>query len=408
MSQDLKHDLGLAAVPFAPLSALRASGARVIDLRSPSEFADDHIPGAVNVPLFDDQERAMVGLLYKQFSPEAAFAEGRAVVADKVVGLVADIARAAGWTAEGTAGATTASKLRQRVLQMTEQGIGRMDVELTAVPVTELPDAPVALHCWRGGLRSRSVIALVRALGLTRAVGVEHGYRAWRHGVMGALAAWPGVRRVIVLRGMTGVGKTLVLREIERLRPGSTLDLEGLAGHRSSLLGMVGLAPVSQKTFESALSERLAAGFVGDTLIVEGESRKVGDVVLPAPLWDALRHGTNVWLTAPIPRRVEVLIEDYLARPEALPVLRQQLAAVEARMTKRPIAGADLGQDGALDLVGMLDRGEARALVRLLLEHYYDPLYGNSEAGKVYALELDASEPLAAARGILAFADASD
>lgn len=385
-------DLGLAAVPFASIDALRAVDARVIDLRSPSEFADDHLPGAVNVPLFDDQERALVGLLYKQFSPDAAFAEGRAVVAGKVEAFVARVAEASGWRPD--ADAATGEALRERVLAMTEDGIGRLDVELTAVALDELPERPVALHCWRGGLRSRSVLALVRALGLTSAIGVHGGYRAWRRRVLEDLAGWPGVAHTIVLRGLTGVGKTLVLREVERLAPGSTLDLELLAGHRSSLLGMVGLEPVSQKRFETRLRERLARGFEGDVMIVEGESRKVGDAIIPSAVWRALQGGANVWLDAPIPRRVAVLIDDYLARPDAMPMLRAQLAAVAARMPGRP------------DLVGLLDRGAVRELVELLLARYYDPLYGNSEAGKAYCASLDASDPTEAARQILALASA--
>ncbi len=386
-------ELGLAAVPFSSIAALRAAGARVIDLRSPAEFADDHVPGAVNVPLFDNQERALVGLLYKQFSPDAAFHEGREVVARKVGGLVAALAAAADWTPAGTDGALREDELRARVFAMTERGIGPLDVELTAVPADPLPERPVALHCWRGGLRSRSVLALVRALGLTRAVGVEGGYRGWRACVMQDLAAWSGVPTAIVLRGLTGVGKTLVLREIERLRPGSTLDLEQLAGHRSSLLGMVGLQPVSQKYFETLLHERLAEGFPGGFMVVEGESRKVGDVVIPARVWAAMEGATNVWLTADVPRRVAVLIEDYLARPDALPVLERQLEAVAGRLSRR------------LDLVGMLRRGEVRELVELLLARYYDPLYGHSERGRGYAAEIDASDPVAAAERVLELAD---
>jgi len=393
MSTTPAADLGLSAVPFASIDALRAAGARVIDLRSPAEFADDHVPGAFNVPLFDDQERAMVGLLYRQFSPEAAFAEGRAVVAGKVEALVARIAEAAGWAPRGGGGLPTAQELRGRVLAMTEHGIGKLDFELTAVPITDLPTDPVALHCWRGGLRSRSVLALVRALGLERAVGVVGGYRGWRARVMPSLATWPGVRRAFVLRGLTGAGKTLVLREVERLRPGSTLDLEALAGHRSSLLGMVGLQPVSQKTFETGLCERLARGFVDDVMIVEGESRKVGDVIVPPRVWGALQGATNLWLEAPIARRVDVLIEDYLARPEALPMLRRQLEAVALRMPNEP------------DLALMLDRGETRALVELLLVQYYDPLYGNSEAGRSYAATVETTDPAAAARCVLEFVD---
>ena len=384
------RDLGLAAVPFATLDqVLAAQDARVIDLRSPSEFADDHLPGAVNVPLFDDQERAMVGLLYKQFSPDAALQEGRAIVAGKVEAFVGAVAEHAGWEPRETDG----GDLKSRVLAMTEVGIGRLDVELTSVPVERVPPNSIILHCWRGGLRSRSVIALIRALGLERAIGLEGGYRSWRQRVMTGLADWSGVSRTVSLRGLTGVGKTLVLRELEGQRPGATLDLEGIAGHRSSLLGMVGLEPVSQKSFEAGVFVRLREGFTGDVMVVEGESRKVGDAVVPGPVWDAMCGAQNLLLEATVERRIEVLSEDYLAREGARAKLREQLSAVAARMPGRP------------DLPGMLDRDEIGPLVEIVLRDYYDPLYLRSESGKDYAARIDATDPSTAATAILDWID---
>jgi tRNA 2-selenouridine synthase len=229
----------------------------------------------------------------------------------------------------------------------------------------------------------------MRALGLEDAVGLEGGYRAYRRRVMDVLSKWTRPRHVVSLRGLTGVGKTLVLRAVERLRPGWTLDLEGIAGHRSSLLGMVGLRPVSQKAFESGLAARLGEGFPADVMVVEGESRKVGDVVVPALLWEAMLGATNVEVTASVGRRVEVLSEDYLADPASRPKLREQLAAVSARMPDRP------------DLTGMLDRDEIAPLVETLLEHYYDPLYRKSEAGKVYAVSITAESAEGAARAVV-------
>ena len=273
------------------------------------------------------------------------------------------------------------------------KAIGHFDAKLQGVPLAAPPERPVVVHCWRGGLRSRSVLALLRSLGLERAVGLEGGYRNWRRRVMEGLAAWGGVNRTVSLRGLTGTGKTLVLREIERLRPRSTLDLEGLAGHRSSLLGMVGLEPVSQKSFESKIFERLGQGFAQDTLIVEGESRKVGDVVVPGLIWEAMGTATNLSLEASMERRVDVLVDDYLARDSALPQLREQLGLVAGRMESAP------------DLQGMLDRGEVRELVEVLLTDYYDPLYKHSEGGKVYAGTIDTGDPTAAAEAILSFVD---
>jgi tRNA 2-selenouridine synthase len=362
---------------------------RVVDLRSPAEFAEDHVPGAVNVPLFDDVQRALVGTLYRQVSPEAAFDRGREIVRAKIRTLVGDIARNVGWNPD-------VADVEERVVEMTSGGFERMSSDLMAMQPAPVPDDPIVLHCWRGGLRSRSVLALVRGLGLERATllaGGYKGYRAWVNETT-AHATFP---RTIVLRGLTGVGKTLVLREIERLRPGSTLDLEGLAGHRSSLLGMVGLEPCTQKTFESRLCARIAEGFAG-AMIVEGESRKVGDIVLPTSVWNALSHGTNVLLETSVARRVEVLCADYLADEKSRAELRERLPHVEQRMTR----AAD-----APSLVSMLDAGRTTELVELLLERYYDPLYAHGEKHREHALRVDATDPARAARTILEWSVAS-
>lgn len=365
--------------PLAALESIEDRGATVIDLRAPSEYAQDHLPGAVNVPLFDDAERALIGTLYRRASPASAFEEGRRAVSERIVELVNAVAELAGWTPpEGD--------WVRAVIEATEGGIEALEADLVARPAAGLPERPVVLHCWRGGLRSRSVVAFLRALGLDRAVGLEGGYRAWRRAVIDGLAAW-SPPPTFVIRGLTGVGKTLVLRELERLRPGWTVDLEGLAGHRSSILGMVGLEPRTQKAFDSGLFTRLRKN-IGAPVVFEGESRKVGDVILPATVWEALQAGHNVLLEAPVARRVEVLTEDYLARPESRSQLREQLPFIEQRLGPKKWRGA---------LVELLDTGREAELVELLLEHYYDPLYRHSEKGREYELAIDSSDPAAAA-----------
>lgn len=315
-----------------------------------------------------------------------AFNEARAAVVERIDGIVQRVADVAGWDAPP-------GDHRSRVRAMTAGGIDRLERDLEPRRTDVVPEAGVVLMCARGGLRSRSVVALLRALGLDRAVGLEGGYRAVRHDVMDTLEGWTPPHTVVALRGLTGVGKTLLLRRIEELRPGVTLDLEGLAGHRGSLLGMVGLRPVTQKGFETALAERLREGFTGDVMVVEGESRKVGDSVVPARVWDALQGATNVEVVASVPRRVDVLSEDYLADPDALPRLREQLEAVAARMEDAP------------PLAEMLDRGETDALVRILLERYYDPLYRRSEGERPYAATVDADDVDRAARDVLRIID---
>ncbi len=379
----------LATVPVVGAAEVlaRPAGALVIDLRTPAEFADDHLPGAVNVPLLDDAGRALVGLAYTQESPEAGFRHGQALIEGRIDDLVRQVGELAGWQ-------PPALDPVDVVRAATAEGIEALDARVAPESGVALRPGTVVLHCWRGGLRSRSVVGLLRALGLERAVGLEGGYKAYRTAVRSELDAWPGAP-TFVLRGLTGVGKTLVLREVARLRPDWVLDLEGCAGHRSSLLGMVGLEPTSQKTFESLLAARLRHRPEGP-LVLEGESRKVGDVIIPPALWSALDSGTNLLLEADVERRIQVLAEDYLARPSAIPLLKEQLLAVQERM------------GGERDLPGLLDAGEIDALVGDLLVNYYDPLYRHSEKGRDYATRIDSTNPSAAARSIVEWIEAQD
>ena len=152
---------------------LATQGALVIDLRTPAEFAQDHLPRALNVPLFDDVQRALIGRLYTKASPQSAFEAGQALVHERVDTLVDDIARATHWRARG-------ADKHAEVERLTHGGIAVMDAALEPRPLEQLPRDAVVLHCWRGGLRSRSVIALVRSLGLERAVGLAGGYKRYR------------------------------------------------------------------------------------------------------------------------------------------------------------------------------------------------------------------------------------
>ena len=373
---------------LARRTAGEAGAPVVVDLRAPVEFAEDHVPGAHSVPLFDDARRALIGTLYTRVSPEAAFAEGVEATVERVGSLVLEIAHLGPGTPPPLA------DLEARVREMCAHGIAGLEGELVTEPAEVLPQDPIVVHCWRGGLRSRSVAALLRALGMRNVIVLEGGYKAYRRHVIERLDAWVAPS-TFVLRGLTGVGKTLVLRAIEALRPGSTLDLEGLAGHRSSILGMVGLEPCTQKTFDSRLLARFERGF-GPWMVVEGESRKVGDVILHPNLWRAMGSSTGIELVASTARRVRVLVEDYLARPENREPLAEQLRFLESRLGKR--------FEG--ELVRMLEEGREDELVPLLLEHYYDPLYRHSGGRYRLDVSFDTEDPAACAQEIVAWIEA--
>lgn len=375
-------------VPQVRIEAvLCASDATIVDLRSPAEHAQDRLPGARNLPLFDDAERALVGTIYARRSPEEAFAEGRRIVLERIVPLVARILELAGR-------GEPPAELRERVRAVTEGGQASFERVLRRESVGALPPASIVLHCWRGGLRSASVTALLGALGVEKVHAIEGGYKSYRKHVMVELDAWSSPP-AFVLRGLTGVGKTLVLREVERLRPRWTIDLEQLAAHRSSVLGMIGLEPVSQRHFESRLAARLRAGRAGP-VVLEGESRKVGDVIVPASVWNALAGGENLLLVAALERRIDVLVADYLAEPAGSGELRERLPFLEARLGASKWAGV---------LVELLDRGAVRELAAILLERYYDPLYLHSEGGRRYSIEIDATDPARAAREVVDFVE---
>ena len=238
-------------IPFVGIDRMppKERRAAMIDLRAPSEFAEDHAPGAINVPLFEDDTRSYVGLLYRQFGPEAAFQEGRAAVVEGVQTLVSNILSAIGRP-------MPADDLRGRVLDLTGGGMARMEGTLELRPAGELDDDAVVFSCARGGLRSRSVVALMRTIGLDTAVGLERLSRLSpkRHGAAGDL----GATRAGRISARADGRQDLVLRAIE-----GRLDA-GPRGHRRSpeLAARDGRPrPVSQKAFESGLCHRAERGF---------------------------------------------------------------------------------------------------------------------------------------------------
>lgn len=344
-----------------------------MDLRSPAEFTRDHVPGALNVPLFDDAQRAIVGALYHQVSQEHAYEKGLAYAES---GMPALLEKILGQAVPERAWMTCFEQLRESLRA------GQNAVEL--VPEVPPPAAdgrpPLALHCWRGGMRSRSVAALIQTLGHP-VVLLEEGYKGYRNWVMDQLDALE-FPHLIVLRGPTGVGKTEILKRLEEQAPGTTLCLESLAQHRSSILGAVGKEPVSQPRFESRFLMRLKEMGPGPWF-VEGESRKVGDVILPLPLFQAMEDGTQWLLQAQTETRVRNLMDDYLASDSAVEAIRAKLPFLEKRIGKT--------------WVGQLDQwmaeGKSAEVTEALLERYYDPLYAHSDQRRSWSAHFEVEAP---------------
>ena len=331
--------------------------ARIIDVRSPSEYEQDHRPGAENVPLFEDDQRKVVGALYKNESPEKAMEQGLAMVEGRLLSILRGIL---GEEADLSLAWSCFAEVSTRVGHL-KQVSSRGDAPSLGEGVR-----PILVHCWRGGMRSSSVVALLRALGFSQVFHVEGGYRSYRRTVRETLSGAGLIPEVlIVLDGPTGVGKTRVLRALESREPGTTLDLEGLAQHRSSFLGAVGLSPVTQKYFDSRLAMRLPQLRPGP-IFVEGESRKVGSVVLPGELFGRMQRSPRVEVSAGMAHRLRVLGEEYLASPKHQADLRSELHHFEKHMGRQRIR----------DFQADLDRGGWRQVAKALLMHHYDHLYG--------------------------------
>ena len=314
------------AITLTSLADLAAHGFDdIIDVRSPAEFAEDHLPGAISLPVLSDEERARVGMVYKHVSPFTARKLGAALVARNAAthleGTLAD--RQGGWR-------------------------------------------PL-VYCWRGGQRSGSFATILGQIGW-RVETLAGGYKAWRSLVVEAVYDTPVRSRVVVLDGNTGSAKTDILN----LLPGlgvQVIDLEGLARHRGSLFGNVGPQP-SQKAFEGALAQALAALDPGRPVVVEAESSKIGERRLPPEIWKAMVAAPRVAIAAPRAVRAQ-----YLARAYAdLTADAGRLAAtVDLLRTMQPA-------EVIADWQALAGAGAFVALADGLMERHYDPRYGKHRA----------------------------
>src|SRR6185503_8518447 len=299
----------------------------VIDVRSPSEYAEDHIPQALCCPVLDDAERAQVGTLHKQASSFAARKSGAALVARNIARHVetAFAGKPAGWK-------------------------------------------PL-VYCWRGGKRSGAMAHVLREIGWDART-LEGGYKSYRKHVVEELSELPQRFRFRVVHGVTGSGKSRFLRAL-RKAGAQTLDLEELAAHRGSVLGNLPERPQpSQKMFESLLLAKLTSLDPRKPLHVEGESRKIGQLQVPAALIEAMRASECVVLEAGLETRVALLMDEYRHFFDDPAALGAQLdCLVELH-----------GRERIAEWKALAAQGDWHALVARLLEEHYDPAYRRSAA----------------------------
>ncbi|GAB7534941.1 tRNA 2-selenouridine(34) synthase MnmH [Burkholderia sp. 3C] len=297
----------------------------IIDVRTPLEYAEDHIPGALNAPVLSNDQRVVIGTMYKQVSPHEATRLGAA------------------WVARNIA--------------------EHLETTFADRPLNWRP----LIYCWRGGKRSGSMTSWFNLIGW-RARQLDGGYKAYRRWVVDELDALPARFRYIVLTGRTGSGKTQLLGALGRAGA-QIVDLERLAVHRGSLLGALpGAAQPTQKGFDTALVLALRALDPARPVFVEAESRKIGQITLPDTMLAGMHAARCVAVETARDARVALLLRDYGHLFDDPAAFMQQLA----RLTELH------GHARIRDWQALAEAGARDVLFESLIDLHYDPAYARS------------------------------
>lgn len=294
----------------------------VIDVRSPGEFAEDHVPGAVNLPVLDDAERAVVGTTYVQESRFLARRIGAALVARNVA--------------------------------------RHLDTALADKPPTFRP----LVYCWRGGQRSNAMALILAQVGW-RTMVLKGGYKTYRRAAYSRLYDSDLNLRLVLLEGGTGSAKTAILNRVAALGE-QVIDLEDIARHRGSLFGALTDTPQpSQKWFESSLLDRLQRLDPARAILVESESSKIGNRTLPPAVWQAMQRAARIQLSAPLEARAAYLVKAYPGVIADRSLLEHVLTRLEVYPGRKQLANWRT----------LADAGAYTELVQQVVERHYDPSY---------------------------------
>ncbi|SFD25201.1 tRNA 2-selenouridine(34) synthase MnmH [Tropicimonas isoalkanivorans] len=298
----------------------------VIDVRSPAEFAEDHVPGAISLPVLSNEERAEVGTIYKQVSPFKARKVGAALVARNaarhIEGPLAD--KDGGWK-------------------------------------------PL-VYCWRGGQRSNSFASILAQIGWRSDV-LKGGYRSYRRAVVEHLYDQSLPHRLVLIDGDTGTAKTELLHMVAA-RGGQVLDLEGLANHRGSVLGPRPGGQPSQKMLETRLTQAIAALDPARPVLVEAESSKVGDLLVPPAIWAAMKDAPRIRMQASVEDRARYLARTYADISQNAEELKQILGLLVRLQGHKRVS----------EWQAMVDAGEFEALALDLVTQHYDTRYAKARS----------------------------
>ena len=315
----------LNTLPAPAVPALLDTFDTIIDARSEDEYAHDHVPGAINWPSLNNQERIDIGTMYKQVNAFEAKKRGAALAARNIA--------------------------------------AHIEREVIDKPKGWRP----LVYCWRGGNRSGALATILSAIGFQVTL-IEGGYKAWRAAMLADMAQRVAPLQWRVVCGPTGAGKTRLLHALARAGA-QVLDLEQLAVHRSSVLGLIpGQAQPSQKRFESLLWDALRRFDASRPVYVESESRKVGNLRVPEPLIEAMRASPCLDLQLSDDERVALLMEDYDFFLQDPDFFCQRLEALTALRGKATVDA----------WTAQVRQGHAVQVVKELLTLHYDPVYAAS------------------------------